>query len=477
MSQQQQRDVIEQKQGKHIVRIRSDSDSNLDDLFKAVMQPKGGLGAHHSVPMRLRNLPPSFFQQPDNGCKSASHSRESSLDNTFSSPPPSQQQTVTSSASNNNPRSPPPQHPSGLPINHPRAHSSPASLQQTFNNAGQHQHLRQQSYDITDSIPMPEGWQMAHTATGQRYFLNHLTQTTTWEDPRKKLSAGSLSNSSGITCSSPSISPATSLLNLGQLPENWQQATTEEGEIYFINHKTRTTSWYDPRIPVHLQQPPVVPILGNGAIGQGQNLVSLAGQQPQTSIASVTGTDSSIASLQKHQQNLRLKRLEMERERLRVRQQEILNQANCFGNPLLNQQDMMIRRPLREESSLPTSPIHSSSDSTQSSHLNLDPFLGTDTDFHSRQESGDSGVSLANYSMPHTPEDYLMGMDEGAEDVLLDIADLNLEPIPGANLDMVTENMDSEDLEPSLQEELNDEILNDVEALLHKENVMNMKWL
>lgn len=34
-------------------------------------------------------------------------------------------------------------------------------------------------------------------------------------------------------------------------------------------------------IAVHLQQPPIVPILGYGAIGQGQNIVALAGQQPQ----------------------------------------------------------------------------------------------------------------------------------------------------------------------------------------------------
>lgn len=82
-------------------------------------------------------------------------------------------------------------------------------------------------------------------------MCSHTTQTTTWEDPRKKLSLGSLSSSSGVTCSSPSTSPASSIINLqnlGSLPEGWEQAKTAEGEVYFINHKTRTTSWYDPRI-------------------------------------------------------------------------------------------------------------------------------------------------------------------------------------------------------------------------------------
>lgn len=172
------RDVIEQKQGPNqIVRIRSDSETNLDDLFKAVMQPKGNQ-VHQSLPMRLRNLPPSFFQQPERGSKSASHSRESSTDNTYSSPPPqpvasqnnSNAASNSSNQNNNATVSSPPPHPGGLPINHPRAHSSPASLQQTYN-ASQHQHLRQQSYDITDSIPLPPGWEKAKTASGQVYFL------------------------------------------------------------------------------------------------------------------------------------------------------------------------------------------------------------------------------------------------------------------------------------------------------------------
>ncbi|XP_078468430.1 membrane-associated guanylate kinase, WW and PDZ domain-containing protein 2-like isoform X2 [Lampetra planeri] len=34
---------------------------------------------------------------------------------------------------------------------------------------------------------------------------------------------------------------------LGPLPANWEMACTESGEIYFIDHSTRTTSWLDPR--------------------------------------------------------------------------------------------------------------------------------------------------------------------------------------------------------------------------------------
>ncbi|MBN3276172.1 MAGI1 protein, partial [Polyodon spathula] len=34
---------------------------------------------------------------------------------------------------------------------------------------------------------------------------------------------------------------------LGPLPENWEMAYTENGEVYFIDHNTKTTSWIDPR--------------------------------------------------------------------------------------------------------------------------------------------------------------------------------------------------------------------------------------
>lgn len=41
-----------------------------------------------------------------------------------------------------------------------------------------------------------------------------------------------------------------------------------------------------------------------------------------------------------------------------------------------------------------------------------DPFMAS-TDFHTRQESADSGLGLgSNYTHPHTPEDFLNAMDD-----------------------------------------------------------------
>ncbi|CAF89159.1 unnamed protein product, partial [Tetraodon nigroviridis] len=69
-----------------------------------------------------------------------------------------------------------------LTPHHIRAHSSPASLPVNS--------LSSQAPDVAatpiipDDVPLPHGWEMAKTPTGQRYFLNHLDKTTTWHDPR-----------------------------------------------------------------------------------------------------------------------------------------------------------------------------------------------------------------------------------------------------------------------------------------------------
>ncbi|PIK55762.1 putative transcriptional coactivator YAP1 isoform X2 [Apostichopus japonicus] len=39
---------------------------------------------------------------------------------------------------------------------------------------------------------------------------------------------------------------------LGPLPENWEKAATPDGEVYFINHRNKSTTWLDPRIGLTL---------------------------------------------------------------------------------------------------------------------------------------------------------------------------------------------------------------------------------
>ncbi|XP_072942351.1 transcriptional coactivator YAP1 isoform X3 [Epargyreus clarus] len=424
-----------------VLRVDQDSDSVLQSLFDTVLKPDSKRPLQ--VPLRMRQLPKSFFNPPSTGSKSpsVSHSRENSADSAFGS------SSATGSA----------------PVSHSRAHSSPASLQQTYA-VGQpsqqpplhHQHAKQRSYDVVTHIPddlgpLPAGWEQARTPEGQIYYLNHITKTTTWEDPRKSLAAQTvaggvqhqsaetlLSQSStpqSIAASSPaakSTSSSTTTDPLGPLPEGWEQATTPEGEIYFINHAARTTSWFDPRIPPQLQRTP----------GAG---------------AGLAGGGWANATLQACQQKQRLQSLQRERERLKQRQQEI------------RLQELMAR-----QSSSIVSSLANSTGAVGSTELPLDPFLSELAD-HQRQESADSGLGMAvtqPYSMPHTPEDFLAGMD--------DRMDCSSEA--GASLDTADMTLgDTDDLVPSLQlgEFTNDILLDDVQSLINStpSKPDNLTWL
>ncbi|XP_022236543.1 transcriptional coactivator YAP1-like isoform X2 [Limulus polyphemus] len=481
------RDVIEQKGPNQTVCY--DSETNLDDLFKAAMLPKDSQVQLSGPPMRLRNLPRSFFQPPEGGSKSASHSRESSFEGTFSPPPPSSTGPNSMSKS-------PEQHTSGLTVSHRHTHSSPASLQQTYKqNTSQHQHLRQQSADSTDSVSLPPGWEMAKTPSGQRYFINHETKTTTWKDPRKNLSVGTLTTSRSANPLVSTSSSGANLLpiNLGPLPEGWEQAYTPEGEVYFINHNDCTTSWFDPRLtlqlgrlplmqsPHHGQQPP--PLSSPQQQGQQQPQVqasstgtqslaqNIAAASISAAVTTMTGAVNSQLNLQQQQQQqkLRLHRLQLERERLRLRQQEILRQ------------EMMLRRTLGEENPVVSkSPTGNTMDMTPVCTTGMDPFLGSSNQ-HARQGSEDSGLGLGtNCSVPHTPENFLGSLEDvmdGGDIGQQRGSDVTMEVLHSTNLSLGIDSMDSDDLVPSIQEEITEELLSDMESLLtsNKDNILT--WL
>uniref|UniRef100_A0A2S2NBW4 Yorkie n=1 Tax=Schizaphis graminum TaxID=13262 RepID=A0A2S2NBW4_SCHGA len=429
-----------------VVRVDQNSETDLQALFDTVLKPDGKKPLQ--LPLRMRQLPKSFFNPPSTGSKSPSisHSRENSGDSAFGTTAAGQSCT-------------------GGPVPmHSRAHSSPASLQQTYavgaakQQQQQQQHAKQRSYDVSSAIdelgPLPQGWEQARTPEGQIYYLNHLTRTTQWEDPRKSLAAqaanqhqrsaeqllspGNDSGSSTNATSTPTNSPphihstlqgTNKNVTLGPLPDGWEQAVTGDGETYFINHIARTTSWFDPRIPVHLQRAPT-----SGAVLPSGSASWL-----------LNGASGLSQSLQVTQQKLRLHSLQLERERLKSRQQEIIRQ-----------QDLMSR----------------------SGHTNndLDPFLSCSSSSvdHSRQESADSGLGLGNnYSLPHTPEDFLSSnMDDN-----MDCTSESDNPGPSSDMSVVDSQematLDvTDDLVPSLQlgDEFGNDILDEVQLLIDPNN-------
>ncbi|VVC26721.1 WW domain [Cinara cedri] len=425
-----------------VVRVDQDSETDLQALFDSVLKPNGKKPLQ--LPLRMRQLPKSFFNPPSTGSKSPSisHSRENSGDSAFGTAAAAGGQSCT------------------VPL-HSRAHSSPASLQQTYavGATKQPHHAKTRSYDVSNAIdelgPLPQGWEQARTPEGQIYFLNHLTRTTQWEDPRKSLAAqaanqhqrsaeqllspGNDSGSSTNATSTPTNSPphihstlqgANKTVAVGPLPDGWEQALTVDGETYFINHLARTTSWFDPRLPAHLQRAPT----SGAVLPSGSASWLLNGG----------GASCLSQSLQVTQQKLRLHSLQMERERLKQRQQEIIRQ-----------QELMVR-------------------SGQTTN-DLDPFLSCSSSNvdHSRQESADSGLGLGNnYSLPHTPEDFLSSnMDDN-----MDCTSEGDNPGPSDmsvvdSQEMATLDV-TDDLVPSLQlgDDFSSDILDEVQSLIDPNN-------
>uniref|UniRef100_H3CLT6 HECT-type E3 ubiquitin transferase n=1 Tax=Tetraodon nigroviridis TaxID=99883 RepID=H3CLT6_TETNG len=91
---------------------------------------------------------------------------------------------------------------------------------------------------------LPEGYEQRTTQQGQVYFLHTQTGVSTWHDPRVPRD---LSN---VNCE-----------ELGPLPPGWEIRNTATGRVYFVDHNNRTTQFTDPRLSANLhlvlnRQPP-----------------------------------------------------------------------------------------------------------------------------------------------------------------------------------------------------------------------------
>uniref|UniRef100_A0A672T972 HECT-type E3 ubiquitin transferase n=1 Tax=Sinocyclocheilus grahami TaxID=75366 RepID=A0A672T972_SINGR len=83
---------------------------------------------------------------------------------------------------------------------------------------------------------LPEGYEQRTTQQGQVYFLHTQTGVSTWHDPRVPRD---LSN---VNCE-----------ELGPLPPGWEIRNTATGRVYFVDHNNRTTQFTDPRLSANLR--------------------------------------------------------------------------------------------------------------------------------------------------------------------------------------------------------------------------------
>lgn len=97
---------------------------------------------------------------------------------------------------------------------------------------------------------LPAGWEVKKSPQGRVYFVNHVTKSTQWTDPRP-------------------------------LPPGWEEKQDSNHRTYFVNHLTKTTQWEDPRPPLQLLPvspavQPFVPAVALEAIPSLRNMQAAA---------------------------------------------------------------------------------------------------------------------------------------------------------------------------------------------------------
>ncbi|KRY54273.1 Protein kibra, partial [Trichinella britovi] len=88
------------------------------------------------------------------------------------------------------------------------------------------------SSSSSSELPLPEGWEIKVDSDGRPFFVDHRSKTTTWIDPRDRLTKpSSFSDCVG-----------------NELPFGWEQAYEKGVGVYFINHLSATNQLEDPRL-------------------------------------------------------------------------------------------------------------------------------------------------------------------------------------------------------------------------------------
>jgi len=77
--------------------------------------------------------------------------------------------------------------------------------------------------------------------------MDHNTRTTTWLDPRRQAIVRITNPNGQSTAVHPQIDP-----QLGSLPSGWEMRLVSTTRLYFLDHNTESTTWDDPRLPSSL---------------------------------------------------------------------------------------------------------------------------------------------------------------------------------------------------------------------------------
>ena len=105
-------------------------------------------------------------------------------------------------------------------------------------------HAASGAVQISDDYgPLPYGWECRIAPNGQYYYVDHTTQTTTWVHPNR------LNQGRVIAPGTLDLYRIQTVQQLGILPNGWEMRVHSDNRVYFVDHITHSTTWDDPRLP------------------------------------------------------------------------------------------------------------------------------------------------------------------------------------------------------------------------------------
>jgi hypothetical protein len=278
-------------------------ESNINELDALFDQKRQKEYETKKPPLNKRKLPPSFFKPPQNTqIKPFNHTRGYSLDGTFtfnSSMPASQQKQQQQQQQHNN-------NVIKRKMNRKLSNSkknvfynrkinkkmnstsnidSSNNQNNNLNRNSQSNELYNHSRSISEPIPfsltnqsqeqlnihIPEGQfqKLTLPISNQPFYNNNENNSNPLQNSDTAplataqaftssydINKNSVKQTSNASSYSEPLSNQTitndyikSILNKMPMPPGWQRAFTINGEEYFLDHNTKTTTWYDPRIP------------------------------------------------------------------------------------------------------------------------------------------------------------------------------------------------------------------------------------
>jgi hypothetical protein len=102
--------------------------------------------------------------------------------------------------------------------------------------------------------PLPPNWERRQDPLGKNYYVDRVTQMTTWYLPFSNPAANTTGPRVARQQSSAAPTPAPTADGAGALPAGWEERRTPEGRVYYVDRKLEFSPCRDHRLTSSCRQ-------------------------------------------------------------------------------------------------------------------------------------------------------------------------------------------------------------------------------